>query len=96
MHLQRTQHEVFAAELSADQLDLVPPALGPALVLAQEHLRPIASLSAAGAGVDTEVGIAGVVFAVGAICCARLCISNGSVRRFERAELRLCLLRMVG
>ena len=24
MHLQRTQHEVFAAELSADQLDLVP------------------------------------------------------------------------
>ena len=36
-------------------------ALGPARVHAQEHLGPVAGLGAAGAGLDLEEGVAGVL-----------------------------------
>ena len=44
-----------------DDLDLVAVPLGPAGVQAQEHLRPVARLGAAGARLDAQVGVAGVV-----------------------------------
>src|ERR1700733_10340041 len=46
------------------QIDFPSPRLKPSLVHAQEHLRPIASLGPAGAGVDAEDAI---VFIVGAV-----------------------------
>ncbi len=42
-------------------LGLESVALGPAAVHAHEHLGPVARLGAAGAGLDAEVGVAGVL-----------------------------------
>ena len=42
-------------------LDLEAAALGPAQVHAQQHLRPVLGVGAAGAGVDGDDGVAGVV-----------------------------------
>ena len=44
-----------------DNFDLVAVPLGPAGVQAQEHLRPVARLGAAGAGLDAQVGVAGIL-----------------------------------
>ena len=46
--------------LSSIDLDLVAVRLGPAHVHAQQHLRPVLALGAAGAGVDLEIGVVGV------------------------------------
>ena len=50
----------FAREQFAD-LDLPAALLAPTLVHAQEHVRPVARLGAAGAGVDGEDAVAAVV-----------------------------------
>src|SRR5262249_24975319 len=44
-----------------DDLDLEAVTFGPTGIQAEQHLRPIASLRAAGAGLDLEVGIAGIL-----------------------------------
>ena len=51
----------FVVAQLVDDLGLVAVTLGPAAVHAQEHLGPVASLGAAGAGLDPEVGVAGVL-----------------------------------
>jgi len=44
-----------------DQLGLIAVALGPAGIEAQEHLRPVAGLGAASAGLNLEKSVAGVL-----------------------------------
>ncbi len=48
------------ARMMIDQLDLHAVALGPALVHALEHLRPVLALGAAGAGIDLDIGVVAV------------------------------------
>ena len=50
----------FVAGGHFDHLDLELAPLGPAHVHAEQHLRPVAALRAAGAGVDFEIGVVGV------------------------------------
>ncbi len=51
---------LFIAEL-VDQLGLKTMALGPARIKPKEHLRPVTCFGAAGAGLNLEKGIAGVL-----------------------------------
>jgi hypothetical protein len=61
-HLQRrTPDPGFLVLQLVHQFDLEAVALGPARVQAQEHLRPVACFRAAGARLDADVGIAGVL-----------------------------------
>src|SRR5262249_2153624 len=51
----------LVAREEVDDLDLVAAPLGPARVHAEQHLRPVLGLGAAGPGVDREDGVLPVV-----------------------------------
>ena len=73
--------------LSSTKLGGEAPVLGPAEVHAEQHLGPVLRVGAAGAGVDRDDGVAGVVLAV-----EERVLLQALELRPERLELRGDLL----
>ena len=52
----------FLCGLAVKKLDVKPPALGPADVHPEQHLRPILGIGPSGSGIDGDDRVLGIVF----------------------------------